>query len=96
MLRLSGVVSNWKNSLKDWICTSRRSGASARCLILPKSTLEFTFVEDICVIPVLQRLGHTNHPQALIFFKTKVYEFQLLAHDLGCQNIIGQNKGWQR
>jgi hypothetical protein len=41
-------------------------------------------------------LGHTNHLQALIFFKMKTYEIQLLVHDLGCQNIIGQNKGWQR
>src|SRR5712675_1435695 len=49
MLRLSGVVSNWKNSLNDWICTSRRSGVSAKCLIFPKSTLEITLVEDICV-----------------------------------------------
>src|SRR5215469_1043575 len=47
ILRLSGVVSNWKNSLKDWICTSRRSGVSARCLILPKLILFCNFVEDI-------------------------------------------------
>src|ERR1700744_2491974 len=47
MFRLSGVVSNWKNSLKDWICTSRRSGVSARCLILPKLILFCNFVEDI-------------------------------------------------
>src|ERR1700723_322439 len=47
ILRLSGVVSSWKNSLKDWICTSRRSGVSARCLILPKLILFCNFVEDI-------------------------------------------------
>src|SRR5580693_1222075 len=47
IFRLSGVVSNWKNSLKDWICTSRRSGVSARCLILPKLILFCNFVEDI-------------------------------------------------
>src|ERR1700679_3633897 len=47
ILRLSGVVSNWKNSLKDWICTSRRSGVSARCLIFPKLILFCNFVEDI-------------------------------------------------
>src|ERR1700727_1902098 len=46
MLRLSGVVSNWKNSLKDWICTSRRSGVSARCLILPKLILFCNIVEN--------------------------------------------------
>src|ERR1700683_3788819 len=46
ILRLSGVVSNWKNSLKDWICTSRRSGVSARGLILPKLIVFFNFVED--------------------------------------------------
>jgi len=23
-------------------------------------------------------------------------EYQLIANDLGCQNIFGQNKGWQR
>jgi hypothetical protein len=50
-LRLSGVVSNWKNSLNDWICTSRRSGVSARCLILPKLTLLCSFVEDILFKP---------------------------------------------
>src|SRR5882762_6468596 len=49
ILRLSGVVSNWKNSLKDWICTSRRSGVSARCLILPKLILFCNFVEDILI-----------------------------------------------
>src|ERR1700689_2722794 len=47
IFRLSGVVSNWKNSLKDWICTSRRSGVSARCLIFPKLILFCNFVEDI-------------------------------------------------
>src|ERR1041385_1297066 len=47
ILRLSGVVSNWKNSLNDWICTSSKSGASARFLILPKLTLLCNFVEDI-------------------------------------------------
>src|SRR5688572_30428346 len=45
---LSGVVSNWKNSLKDWICTSNKSGASAKFLIFPKFTLIGSFVEDIC------------------------------------------------
>jgi hypothetical protein len=47
ILRLSGVVSNWKNSLKDWICTSNKSGASAKFLIFPKFTLFDSFVEDI-------------------------------------------------
>src|SRR5258708_38164765 len=50
ILRLSGVVSSWKNSLKDWICTSSRSGVSARCLIFPKFTLGVSFVEDIWYI----------------------------------------------
>ena len=49
ILRLSGVVSSWKNSLKDWICTSSRSGVSARCLILPKLILFCNFVEDILI-----------------------------------------------
>src|SRR5437763_13627716 len=50
IFRLSGVVSNWKNSLKDWICTSSRSGVSARCLIFPKLILGVSFVEDIWYI----------------------------------------------
>jgi hypothetical protein len=65
-------------------------------LILPKSTLEFTLVEDIRLKPVLERSGHTNHSQGFTFFKMKLYESQLLTRDLGCQNIFGQNKGWQR
>jgi predicted aminopeptidase len=41
-------------------------------------------------------LGHTNHPRLSFLLKMKTNEIQLIAHDLGCQNIIGQNKGWQR
>src|SRR5580658_4106820 len=77
MLRLSGVVSSWKNSLKDWICTSRRSGVSARCLILPKLILLCNFVEAILfktgffivrtsnlllIINDLQLLASANNP----------------------------------
>src|ERR1043165_3240558 len=90
MLRLSGVVSNWKNSLKDWICTSRRSGVSARCLILPKSTLEFILVEDICVKTGLTTIIDAQILHRLLFSsEKKVYENQLLKHDLRRQNFIG-------
>lgn len=33
---------------------------------------------------------------ALILEKTKDCVFQLVKHDLGCQNIFGQNKGLQK
>jgi hypothetical protein len=42
------------------------------------------------------RSGHTNHAQASIFLKIKACDYQLVKHDSGCQNIFGQNKGWQR
>jgi hypothetical protein len=44
----------------------------------------------------LRNSGHTNHVQALISKKMIAGENQLIANDLGCQNIFGQNKGWQR
>gem|GEM_PF-1124211 len=40
-------------------------------------------------------MTHKSH-SALILEKTKDSDCQLVKHDLGCQNIFGQNKGLQR
>ena len=40
--------------------------------------------------------GRTNLSRVLISIETKTCEIQLLEYDLERQNIIGQNKGWQR
>jgi hypothetical protein len=40
--------------------------------------------------------GRANHMQVFGSEETKTCDYQLFKHDLERQNIIGQNKGWQR
>jgi hypothetical protein len=40
--------------------------------------------------------GRTNHQRASEFENAETRDYQLFKHDLERQNIIGQNKGWQR
>jgi len=50
----------------------------------------------MCKNRFYENSGRTNQHQVFEFCETKTCDYQLFKYDLERQNIIGQNKGWQR